>query len=1245
MLTALAGSVTVEQKTVFTQAVANVMVPSVSSTLTGGSIVSDSVVSAKQEKVVTSVMGALEAFSLTALTTLGSTGDYTEPLTTRTPDGRLQTQTGFMTGSAGTFPMRVGAYRFDVPTQWLATGAAYNSVNHLVSPYTWTDRSFSTDEGVASLSLFDGKDEAPIADREECVGITRDSNTTAKARRESLGSQMYVVSQDAPLLLEFTRVQADMLKTMHIIVEPFAARDAFGVAQLELEALLGTGNALHTTSSGGDFDFAFTPVSVRDASMAAKSDSVIADRSHVLQVVPRHLSTSVCRDTQAVAHAADSPSGDTTYRLVVRPKAMPGNHSNHSSYGSHNSSNVTVTVSIMHLECLYLDEPTNTWRDDNCTVDPMSEPGQLKCHCNHLTVFGGAQGSSTFVKPNLVKIRAITAADIGNNAVVFVPIVFLWILFVLCMRSACTADDKALLATGPISLPDNRDSHVGHYQITVNTGFRYNAGLPHDTRVFIQLAGTNGMTSEFELGHEWRPLFQRGASDVFLVTTPDYIGNISHVTIRHDGHGDLPQWFLNGLEVANLKLGRRGVRYFWLGKWVAFDIGDSMLEYEIPGLTLKQSATWNRAFETRITRSVTDSHTVIAAFLAPPGAKFNRSQRTMTLMAFFCGSLFANAFFFQTDGEKLNVAQTITTGIISSLLVLIPVTVIIFLFRRARPARRRRDRVAASDDTGANGSGNAVKETSLADQGSTSTSTLISAKKPSGALSALMRSSVGTVSMALPTTTTTTGGVFSTDDEAEMHGNTRTEATYFHTIRKMELPYWCRHLAWALSLGMCVWSCYYVLLLSFEWGPIASWTWLAAVVSSVFMLTAVTDPVFILLVAAAGTVVFGFRGSKDKLFRSGAKEIVHCSEKDVARLRKYREKSSAKSTTKLPASYMEKRKGQLLRDQQMSTILWNIVRYLIFYGCVIVAFMASQEEKSFGLIGFIVDAVALGEGDMIWRGNSVHDYDTEFGDIGNQDDFWAWAEASVGNMHKLNWYNGDAVQAQAHSNAAAAARIANEQVYFLGAPRLRQLRVSPNTCTIAAAFGDRVHDCLGAWSPDTNDEDVFYGHNYTGGPSAKAWQYGTEAATNFWGDYHNTQYSRAGYSQTLPANNFTAAAATLSQMKALRWLDERTRFAVLELTVYSPVTDRVVTAALGVEFTPSGGVSTSVRTTSHAVYRYRHEDAWFTIMCELLLFILAVYQLYALGQGLRQDTKETKSFYAGVTKFATALRMYVILIC
>ena len=63
------------------------------------------------------------------------------------------------------------------------------------------------------------------------------------------------------------------------------------------------------------------------------------------------------------------------------------------------------------------------------------------------------------------------------------------------------------------------------------------------------------------------------------------------------------------------------------------------------------------------------------------------------------------------------------------------------------------------------------------------------------------------------------------------------------------LPWLADVCAWVAAVASCVWFTYYVVLLSFEWGPAVSWEWLWSVALSFTISTFVTNMLFIVLMA------------------------------------------------------------------------------------------------------------------------------------------------------------------------------------------------------------------------------------------------------------------------------------------------------------------------------------------------------------------------------------------------------------
>lgn len=537
----------------------------------------------------------------------------------------------------------------------------------------------------------------------------------------------------------------------------------------------------------------------------------------------------------------------------------------------------------------------------------------------------------------------------------------------------------------------------------------------------------------------------------------------------------------------------------------------------------------------------------------------------MSCMVFLCGSLFANAFFFQTDGSDLNIAQTITTGIFASLLVILPTSAVVFIFRRARPSKMY---------------GRASKS---------SVHPLDDAENAVATSSKYGNNSDGLVAL-------------------------------------VTLPSWCRVAAWFVSIALCIWCSYYVLLLSFEWGPQTSWAWLSAVFTSVGMMAAITDPLFILVFALVGTTCCGGIGRGTPMVDETRREAVNASSGVIHKLTTERAAVASRDSKPPGISWVVARQEVVERERQMRSIFIETVRYLFFYGSILAVFMKGPEDDAMVLLGSVVNTVAQGEDThAVWDGKGSLDSDTMFADVETEADYFEWLEACIEAMHTDNWN-------------PSLSMFSDQQLYFIGVPRLRQLRVRANTCTVPEGFQGRIEGCYGGWSSDTDATNTYLAHSSnnfstnttrrqrrkgkyikkkkgdlvklcplsdpqctvdldldlesdTGATQSvphtidvppSGWTYGADEYTYFWGDYLHTMYDHPGYTQLIPSNNATAAINIVQSLKDARWIDHATRFCVLELTLYAPARDRIVTVRLGAEFLATGGERDPAALSLHA---------------------------------------------------------------
>eukprot|EP00731_Ephydatia_muelleri_P024939 Em0017g22a len=89
-------------------------------------------------------------------------------------------------------------------------------------------------------------------------------------------------------------------------------------------------------------------------------------------------------------------------------------------------------------------------------------------------------------------------------------------------------------------------------------------GAGTDSSVFISLQGDTAASGEWRLENS-KDNFERGRKDTFCLKTTD-LGDLRHVTIRHDNRGTSPSWYLVHVEVQD----ERGVVYhFPCNQWLS----------------------------------------------------------------------------------------------------------------------------------------------------------------------------------------------------------------------------------------------------------------------------------------------------------------------------------------------------------------------------------------------------------------------------------------------------------------------------------------------------------------------------------------------------------------------------------------------------------------------------------------------------------------------------------------------------
>uniref|UniRef100_A0A673ZD50 Polycystin-2 n=1 Tax=Salmo trutta TaxID=8032 RepID=A0A673ZD50_SALTR len=217
-----------------------------------------------------------------------------------------------------------------------------------------------------------------------------------------------------------------------------------------------------------------------------------------------------------------------------------------------------------------------------------------------------------------------------------------------------------------------------------------------------------------------------------------------------------------------------------------------------------------------------------------------------------------------------------------------------------------------------------------------------------------------------------------------------------------------------------------------------------------------------------------------------------------------------------------------------------------------------------------------------------------FRSLSTMSEFWKFTEGPFLNgMYWEVWYNNKSLP-ENHS-----------MIYYenllLGVPRLRQVKVRNESCSVHEDLRDEVQDCYNMYTPSNEDSAPFGPMNGT------AWMYTEENSLNgssYWGQV--ATYGGGGYYQDL-ARSRDESAGLLRSLKQQLWLDRGTRAVFLDFSVYNGNINLFCIARLVVEFPATGGVVTSWQFQTVRLIRYVSSWDYFVGVCEVAFCLFILY--------------------------------------
>lgn len=217
-----------------------------------------------------------------------------------------------------------------------------------------------------------------------------------------------------------------------------------------------------------------------------------------------------------------------------------------------------------------------------------------------------------------------------------------------------------------------------------------------------------------------------------------------------------------------------------------------------------------------------------------------------------------------------------------------------------------------------------------------------------------------------------------------------------------------------------------------------------------------------------------------------------------------------------------------------------------------------------------------------------------FRSLSTMEDFWKFTEGPFLNgMYWEMWYNNKSLPEN------------QSLIYYenllLGVPRLRQVKVRNESCSVHEDLRDEVQDCYNMYTPANEDTASFGPKNGT------AWVYASESETNgssYWGQV--SKYGGGGFYQDLSRTK-EESKVRLQFLKDHLWLDRGTRAVFLDFSVYNGNINLFCIARLLVEFPATGGVVTSWQFQTVRLIRYMSSWDYFVAVCEVAFCLFILY--------------------------------------
>ncbi|XP_035694654.1 polycystic kidney disease protein 1-like 2 [Branchiostoma floridae] len=420
------------------------------------------------------------------------------------------------------------------------------------------------------------------------------------------------------------------------------------------------------------------------------------------------------------------------------------------------------------------------------------------------------------------------------------------------------------------------------------------------------------------------------------------------------------------------------------------------------------------------------------------------------------------------------------------------------------------------------------------------------------------------------------------------------------------LPHWCKYVAWVLVLLSAVGSAVFTVLYSVEWGKDKSERWLSGYFIAFWADFFVMQPGKIFLL----TIVTSFVGKTQavkKIFKKKQgtaliKASVVSSQKEAGfncnafRMRRKMERLSLRSLANIKQARMMQR-----RDSRFGETVWDIA----WFCCFLLLVLSIVNEYNNTTESFHQTL------------STTNTFLQSVDDVNDHLTFWSWLdETALQSFYVETSYNDDKPR---WSEKGFTTDMQSVLVY---PPSLIQGRVKPGLCEVPVTMQHVFDECYLAYGEQNKETGAFeegwkrvrntsamesaapgWIHLPSGYPSLPI--YGV--TTHYWGDGFGLHLGKSA----------DEMRSILADLKANRWVDQRTRVIFLEAILHNGNVDLFTSLTVVFEFSETAGVFSRHHVQTFRLHQRPGTIGYIYIVLEIIYIIILLYTLWGEAKKAR----------------------------